>query len=729
MILEHKADSGRADILNELRINTLEVVVMLIGGGVWCLLLISYLVVGYPPIAALVLFATIEIVCALSYVLRKAHFGWAACTLTLGLWMTNAVAIRYFGLTFVPFLFSLITVVASVLIKQRAAILLVLVTTGFLLSVPINKTDANNVFFPILFLWFSLLTSLAAHRNLYQALDIAWLQQDYAMRQMNEARDHRQELMRLTKDLKQTKEALERTNSQVRHARLAAEKARRAKAQFAATVSHELRTPINLIVGFSDSVVKSPESYGTPLPSAYWSDMNTIYRNARHLEGLINDVLDVSQVESGQMAIVREEVEPGQIVHEAADLVREEIQKRGLAFHVIVPDDLPVLSLDKLRIRQVIINLLGNAIRFTDTGAITLHIERQESAVTISVADTGTGIKSEDLARVFEEFQQLDGSLTRRFGGSGLGLTLSRQFAVMHGGHLTVESAGIPDQGSTFTLTLPLNHHAFHDWDRSRMWPAEDALDKGRYFVVFDEDPAVTQLFERYSEHHSAIGVSSVEQALHLVKAIEPTAFIVDTHLDSQAQRALADHPIPIITCPMPSGKRAMQRYGISDFLVKPVTFEALSSALGKLAVPIRSVLIVDDEPDIVRLFTRMLQRLPELCQVRKAYSGIECLRLMTNQCPDVVIMDVMLPDMNGLSVIEQIKQDPLLANVPIVLASAFGASDAVQQMAHGTLTVSKREGFEPIELVQCVEALVGALKPAIAQVPEENLPCPEAFE
>lgn len=219
-----------------------------------------------------------------------------------------------------------------------------------------------------------------------------------------------------------------------------------------------------------------------------------------------------------------------------------------------------------------------------------------------------------------------------------------------------------------------------------------------------------------------------MEQVAHLVRAIEPTALIVDTDLASQAKLALGYSLIPIITCPMPSGKRAMQHYGISDFLVKPVTFEALCAALDKLAVPIRNVLIVDDEPDIVRLFTRMLQRLPEPCQVRKAYSGFECLRLMANQRPDVLILDVILPDMRGLSVVEQIKQDPLLAKIPIVLASAFGASDAIQKMAHGLLTVTKHEGFEPIELVQCVEAIVGTLKPAIAQAPEKNPPYPEAF-
>jgi signal transduction histidine kinase/CheY-like chemotaxis protein len=715
MNLERNTNSHRDDTLNELRISTLEVVLILIGSAVWCLLLLSYLVIGYPPVMALVLCATTGIVCTLSYKLRKNHFWWAAHTLIIGLWVNNAVATRQFSLSFTPYFFSLIILAASVLLRRRTAILLGLVTMVFLLNVSIDKAAANSLFLPTMFLWFTLFTSLAAHRSFYQALDIAWLQQNYAMSQMNEAREHRQALMRLTKDLKQTKEELERANSQVHHAWSAAEDARRMKAQFAATVSHELRTPINLIVGFSDTIVNSPQSYDAPLPSSYWSDMNTIYRNARHLQGLINDVLDVSQIEAGHMAIFKEEVTPGQIIHEAAALVRDEIENRGLAFHVIMSNDLPMISLDKLRIRQVILNLLGNAIRFTDTGAITLRAERQQAAVAISVADTGIGIKQEDLARVFEEFYQLDRSLSRRVGGSGLGLTLSQQFAVMHGGHLTVESTGIPGLGSTFTLTLPLISTQ-RDWDRLEMRPIEGVHDKGRYFVVLDEDMAVTQLFERYSEHNISIGVNDIEQATHLLRTIEPTALIVDSNPDPAAQAALADYATPIIMCPMPSGKRIMQRYGISDFLVKPVTFEALCSALEKLAVPIRNALIVDDEPDIVRLFTRMFQRLPEPCQVRKAYSGIECLRMMTGQRPDVLILDLLLPDMDGLSVVKQIKQDPLLSEVPIVLASAYGAADAIQRTEYGTLTVTKREGFDPIELVRCVEALVGALKPAIAQ-------------
>ncbi|MBX3062192.1 MAG: response regulator [Anaerolineae bacterium] len=722
MLVAHNSTQDHEDTLNELRVSVLEIVLMLIFGGIWCLLAASYLVIGYPSPTTLVLCAVVESICVFSYALRRKHFGWAASALIAGLWTCTVIATQHFGTALVPYLFGLILLVASVLLRRRMALLLALITTYFLISAPFGKSAdaaANSAFLPIVFMWFSLFTSLAAHRSLYQALDIAWLHQDYALRQMHEARQHRQELMRLTKDLKQTKEDLERANSQAQHARRAAEEARRMKAQFAATVSHELRTPINLIVGFSDSVIKAPQSYGVPLPSAYWSDLNTIYRNARHLQGLINDVLDISQIEAGHMAILKEDVPPEQIVSEAAELVRDEIQARGLRFEVIVAEQLPLLSVDKLRIRQVLLNLLGNAIRFTDTGSITLQVKRLESRVVISVADTGIGIKQEDLARVFEEFHQLDGALNQRFGGSGLGLTLSQQFAEMHGGQLTVTSSGIPGQGSIFTLSLPLpQQQMFQDWEQWQRRTLESRPDRGRYFVVLDEDPAVTQLFERYTEHHAAVGVSSVQQVARLVQAIQPTALIVDSHLESQARATLTEYTVPIITCPMPSGKRAMQRYGISDFLVKPVTFEALCTALDKLAVPVHNVLIVDDEPDMVRLFTRMFQRLPAPCQVQKAYSGKECLRLLARQRPDVLILDLLLPDMDGLSIAQQIKRDPLLAEVPIILASAFGAADALQKTTEGTFSVAKQEGFEPIELVRCVEALVGALTPAIAIEP-----------
>src|SRR5262249_9730081 len=155
-----------------------------------------------------------------------------------------------------------------------------------------------------------------------------------------------------------------------------------------ANVSHELRTPINLIVGFTETIVISPASYGVPLPPVYWADMNTIYRSAKHLQSLINDVLDVSQIEAGQMSVVKEEINPRQVMLEAANLVRDLIESRGLVFNVQFPDSLPSMFLDRTRIRQVLINLLSNAARFTDSGSISLRATLDESQLCIEVIDT-----------------------------------------------------------------------------------------------------------------------------------------------------------------------------------------------------------------------------------------------------------------------------------------------------------------------------------------------------
>ncbi len=287
--------------------------------------------------------------------------------------------------------------------------------------------------------------SLIITSNFYKTLNIAWNYQNYAIEQMESAREHRGELMQLTKMLQQTTQELERANVQLRHARNLAEEARRLKALFAANVSHELRTPINLIVGFTEMMVKSPQIYEVPLPSSYWNDIYTVYRSAKHLQNLINDVLDISQITAGQMAVVKEQVDPCSVIIEAANMVRVLIESKGLEFKTIIPDSLPILLIDQTRIRQIILNLLNNAVRFTERGNITLQVIVDATHLKIRVADTGTGIPPEDLERVFEEFHQLDSSLSKPHGGTGLGFD---QIAACRGlfDHIQIAGLRIPQR-------------------------------------------------------------------------------------------------------------------------------------------------------------------------------------------------------------------------------------------------------------------------------------------
>jgi signal transduction histidine kinase/CheY-like chemotaxis protein len=716
---KQEVGAGWEALIYDVQASTFADLLACIAAGIWLVLVVYYLVVGYPPAAGLILWAMVQGIIAFAYWQHNDHFSMSVYIFVAGLWICNLIAVYIFGVSIFLYLFSLLCVLGSVLTKRRLLVLLNSLTTAFLL-IRLPSTDpGHSLLSPILFMWLSLLISLTAHRSLYRALDLAWIHQDYANRQMEEARDHRRELMHVTKALREAKEDLVRANTQLQHARSIAEEARRLKAQFAATVSHELRTPINLIVGFSEVLVNSPQSYGEPLPSAYWTDLNTIYRNGRHLQGLINDVLDVSQIEAGQLTIIPEETDLARIVEEACDLVRDEIRHRGLAFNVIVPKEILRLRIDPLRIRQVILNLLGNAIRFTEQGAISLEVSQVEQQLRIVISDTGIGIPPAELHRVFEEFHQLDGSLARKHGGSGLGLTLSLRFVELHGGRLWATSTGVPGEGSAFTLALPITAKA--PWETRG--PAYAGLQgaQPRNFVVLDDDPAIAQLFTRYTKTHAVTVASTEAEAIRIIDTIEPSALVMDcrrvAHQIEQHQLR-AGRPIPIIECPMPSGKRTMQEYGIADYLIKPVTFEQLSRAVQALNIPIRSILIVDDEKDIVRLFTRLLERMSKTYQIRKAYSGREGLQLMRHQRPDLLILDLLLPEMDGFAVIEQMKAAPELADIPILLASAHGGFDAVQDVTFGKLAVSKRLGFQPVELVECVEALVGTLRPATGPTP-----------
>src|SRR5258708_1284927 len=392
--------------------------------------------------------------CGCSYWLFLRYPKLARTVFVIGLIGGNILAYLQFSSPIFLYLFALICLFASMLLPT--AIVAILAIACSILTIVIGKNEGIGTLFSVEFLiWFTVLANFVAFRNLVEALQMAWSYQQYAGAQMYEAREHRAELMKLTKALQEARAELGLANIQLRHAYGAAEDARRLKALFAANVSHEFRTPINLIVGFSEMIVSAPHAYGEPLPQAYGSDLQTVYECAKHLQGLISDVLDISQVEHGYMTIAKEHCNPRQTILEAANLVRDLIEHAGLAFNLSVPDDLPLMWIDRTRIRQILLNLLGNAVRFTSVGSISLRVTTDPQQLTITINDTGIGVRSEDISHVFDEFYQADAVDYKRSEGSGLGLTLSKQFVGLHGGSLSVESSGIVGEGSTFTVRLP----------------------------------------------------------------------------------------------------------------------------------------------------------------------------------------------------------------------------------------------------------------------------------
>jgi signal transduction histidine kinase/CheY-like chemotaxis protein len=553
-----------------------------------------------------------------------------------------------------------------------------------------------------------------------------------AQKNMEEARQQRAQLARVLKDLDQAYYRLQRANAALDAARQVAEEAERFKAEFVTNVSHELRTPLNLIVGFSEMMMTAPESYdGIQLPGPYRSDLNALYHSARHLLALVDDVLDLARIEAGKIALARDEVDLAVLMSEAADMVRDYIAAKGLELQVDVPADLPQLWIDRLRIRQVLLNLLVNAARFTERGWIRLEASYRGDEVVVRVTDTGQGIPTQDLPKIFEEFRTAEQPASTWHSGTGLGLPISKKFVELHRGRMGVESVYL--QGTSFWFTLPCAPGLMGGQELAHVDHSQPVVRLGaseRIVVVAHEDTQVPSLLQRYLDGYRVVGVADVREGAALVEEAKAIALITDV------KETLAAPPGDVLTvrCPLPSGRRAALALGADDFLVKPVSRQELWAAIERLGRPVQRVLVADDDPEIVRLFRRMLRTHIPVQDCLEAYNGEETLRLVQSEKPDLVLLDLMMPEVDGMGVLERMVADPDLADIPVIIVSAKGQDQASLPLP-GAIQVSKATGFQLGEIVRALEALFSALapgwhpsgstEPAPAEAPVEPLASP----
>lgn len=546
-----------------------------------------------------------------------------------------------------------------------------------------------------------------------------------AQKKMEEARQQRAQLARVLKDLDQAYYRLQRANTALVAARKAAEEAERFKTEFVTNVSHELRTPLNLIVGFSEMMMTSPESYdGVQLPSPYRSDLNALYRSAKHLLALVDDVLDLARIEVGKIALARDEVDMGALVAEATDMVRDYIAAKGLELQVNVAPDLPKLWIDRLRIRQVLLNLLVNAARFTERGWIRVDVAQAGEEVLVRVTDTGRGIPPQDLPKIFEEFRTTEQPISTWHSGTGLGLPISKKFVELHHGRMGVESVYL--QGTTFWFTLPCAPRLMARQELGRIEHTRPVMRLGaseRIVVVVHEDERVARLLQRYLDGYRVVSATSVEEGVILAEELRALALVTDAEVPLSAP----PEDILIVRCPLPSGRRAAMALGADDFLVKPVSRQDLWAAIERLGRPVQRVLIADDDPEIVRLFRRMLRTRvpPQGCL--EAYNGEETLHLLQTEKPDVVLLDIMMPEVDGVGILEHMAADPALADIPVIVVSARGQDQASLPLP-GTLQVIRSTGLQLGEIVRALEALFsvlapgwhlsGSTEPVLAEVP-----------
>ncbi len=722
-------DSERHYLCAEL-VHTLSVVLMGLG-WLWGVSLIAE---GIPFFAWRWLSPLLLILgSAASYRWRERRLPAATGALLGALWLASAVAaIAASGPLFLLGLAAAV-VVAGVLSRPPAIVFLGALSLGptlWLLRTGAAPGDLAAAILLILAGALGLAWLLC--RQLTIALEWSWKSRQYATQQMKEARERRAELRRALKAIDEENERLARLNRELMAARREAEESRRLKAEFAANVSHELRTPLNLILGFSEMMYTAPESYGgQSLPPEYRADMHAIYRSARHLQSLIDDVLDLSRIDAKRMALTRETMSIGDCVSEAAGAIRELVQRKGLDFGVDIEEGLPPVSFDRTRIRQVLLNLISNAVRFTDQGYIRVsccactestlpaqHVPHEAPPhqalrlpdtryICISVSDSGIGIRSQDRAHIFEEFRQVDGSVRRKQGGTGLGLAISKRFVEMHGGWMWVESE--MGHGSIFRFVLPAEDewglHPELTQTAAVPHPAQKTL------VFIDDDANVVQLLRRYLQDHRIESARDAEQAGPLIAEICPDLVALGNSTRPEDVLALqrndprlAGARLSVLSCHVRSDHRQALALGMTDYLTKPITQKQLLGAMAYLGLTVRTVLAVEDEPDMMRLLGRILASQAQAVQLLKAYSGEQAQALLRSLVPDLVLLDLSLPGMSGQDLLRWMKGVHRLRDVPVIGISAQTHLEEAETLDLATLTLSRQEGFALPELLTFIE-------------------------
>ena len=570
----------------------------------------------------------------------------------------------------------------------------------------------------------------AANAPLLLLAEWSFFNFNQAQNSLEEAREQRLELNQAQADLLLANRELARLSERLAALQRIAEEARQAKSEFVANVSHELRTPLNMIIGFTEVIAKSPNMYGN-LPAALMTDINAIQRSSRHLLGLVNDVLDLSQVEAGRMALSREWASIPEIVQNAVLVVKSLFDSKGLYLEVDQPAELPQVYCDRLRVQEVLINLLSNAGRFTRHGGVRVACRQENETVLVSVSDTGPGIPSEDQPRLFEPFQQLDNSIRRKYGGSGLGLTISKQFVEMHGGKMGLTSR--QGEGTTFFFSLPVFVSLSQEIEAgSRIRRALIPDDETGYnlrtrpsrapvvptlstrMVVLEQEQSLQKLVRRYMPDVETVRAASAAEAVAELNRSPAQALLANLAPSQEGvleELEKVPYGTPIISCWVPGEVEAARQLRVVNYLVKPVTREKLLATLAELDGRLQTILVVDDEPDELHLFARMLESDRPDFQILQVTNGKRALDMLRRRKPDVMLLDLAMPVMDGYQVLEEKHQDPSISDIPvIVLSSRDPAGNLIMSK---TLRVTQNSGLTINNLAECIQSVAQILAPS----------------
>ncbi|HEU4880523.1 MAG TPA: response regulator [Gemmatimonadaceae bacterium] len=516
-----------------------------------------------------------------------------------------------------------------------------------------------------------------------------------------------------------------RVEEEVAKAKEASEAANRTKSLFLANMSHELRTPLNAIVGYSEMLQEEAAERNL---DSFVADLEKINGAGRQLLGLINDILDLSKIEAGKMELYLESFDLHELIDEVATTIQPMVTKNANELKIESSEELGVMRADKVKVRQALYNLLSNAAKFTHEGFITLQAERQRMDasewIVFRITDTGIGLSDEKILRLFQDFTQADASTTRKFGGTGLGLALTRRFCQMMGGDVTVRS--VAGEGSTFTIKLPAVVI------EAKVEPVEEAVpdptDERRGIdrrnpdplpppstcvLVIDDNISQRDMMQRFLEKEgfSVRCASSGEEGLELAKQILPIAITLDVMMPGmdgwrvlkalRSDPALAD--VPVIMLTMVDDPERGFALGATDYVTKPVNRQRMSRILKRYscASPPCPILLVEDDSAIRTSMRRMLEK--NGCRVSEADNGEIALALMEKERPSLIFLDLLMPVMDGFEFAARVRAHPDWRSIPIVVVTAHDLTPVERKRLNGVETILQKAGHSSEELLNQV--------------------------
>ena len=509
-------------------------------------------------------------------------------------------------------------------------------------------------------------------------------------------------------------EKIRQRTKELKLAQELAEEANRTKSAFLANMSHELRTPMNAILGYSEMLIEEAEDLGQ---ESFIPDLKKIHGAGKHLLALINDILDLSKIEAGKMTVFPEKFDIAAMVNEVVATIQPLVQKKNNRLEVICPADSGTMRTDLTKVRQTLFNLLSNASKFTENGALKLEVCRSAEPdgtwIVFAVSDTGIGMTPAQMGKLFQAFSQADASTTRKFGGTGLGLAISRKFCQMLGGDITVRSE--PGKGSTFSARLPA------EAPEPKLEPVETVkpveANHKPVVLVIDDDAVVLDLMSRFlaKEGFTVRTADNGKEGIELAKSIRPAAITLDVMMPGMdgwaVLSALKADPetagIPIIMVTINDNKEMGFALGAADYLSKPVDWGRLAGLIKHFgAGDSRQVLVVEDEAGAREMIERALKK--DGWAVASAENGRVALDKISASRPSLILLDLMMPEMDGFEFLNRLRHNPAWQNIPVIVLTAKDLTADERRRLNGQVQdVLQKGAYAKEQLLREVRELI----------------------